>query len=521
MDWTEKYRPSSLSEIRGNDKARDAFREWAETWDDHRKAVILHGSPGVGKTSSAHALASDMDWPTIELNASDSRTRDVIERVAGEAAKSGTLTAGGSGRRLVILDEADNLHGNVDRGGTRAITSLVKEASQPMVLIANEFYDMSNGLRNACEDVEFRDVGKRSIVPVLRDLCRQEDIEFESEALDRIAEMNSGDLRGAVKDLQALAEGRDAIAADDVVTGERDRTTGVFDYLDTVIKEAGAQEALEASYDVDETPDDLINWVEDNMPKDYEGEELAVAYDFLASADRWLGRVRETQNYTFWRYAADNMTAGVAAARRKPKGGWTRYGPPSYWSKLGRTSGTRNTRDYVARKVAGENGVSMSTARREIMPHLAVMTHHCKNRELTVAMAARYDLEEKHVSFVTGSGEDTNKVQSIVEDAQELRAELAVEHGGGAFEGSSESGDGAGDGAGAGAGDDDEADADAEDGAAETAGESDAQASLDGSVSDTEGGDDAASEGSTAAEDATDADDAAEDDQQSGLSDFM
>ncbi len=434
MDWTEKYRPSTLSEVRGNDKARDALKEWADTWDDHREAVILHGSPGIGKTSAAHALANDKGWDTIELNASDSRTKDVIERVAGEAAKSGTLT-GGSDRRLVILDEADNLHGNVDRGGTRAITSLVKEASQPMVLIANEFYDMSNGLRNACRDVEFRDVGKRSIVPVLRDLCRKEGIEYEDEALDQIATLNSGDLRGAIKDLQALADGRDELREEHVVTGERDTTTGIFDYLDTVIKKAGAEEALKASYDVDETPDDLINWIEDNVPKDYEGAELADAYGFLANADRWLGRVRATQNYSFWRYAGDNMTAGVAAARRGDKGGWTRYGPPSYWSKLGRSRGTREKRDYVARQIAEDSGVSMSTARREIVPHLATMTHHCKNRELTVAMTARYDLDAEHVSFVTGSGKDTNKVQSIVEDAQQLREEAAVEHSGGAFEG--------------------------------------------------------------------------------------
>ena len=511
-DWTEKHRPSSLAELRGNDKARDALREWADTWADHREAVVLHGSPGVGKTSAAHALAGDEGWPTIELNASDSRTKDVIERVAGEAAKSGTLTAGGSGRRLVVLDEADNLHGNVDRGGTRAITSLVKEADQPVILIANEFYEMSNGLRSACQDIEFRDVGKRSIVPVLRDLCRQEDIEFEDAALDRIAEMNSGDLRGAVKDLQALAEGRESITAEDVVTGERDRTKGVFDYLDTVIKEAGAQEALEASYDVDETPDDLINWIEDNVPKDYEGEELAVAYEFLANADRWLGRVRETQNYTFWRYAGDNMTAGVAAARRKPKGGWTRYGPPSYWSKLGRTSGTRDTRDHVARQVAEENGVSMSTARREVMPHLAVMTHHCKNRELTVAMAARYDLEEKHVSFITGSGEDTNKVRSIVEDAKALQEELAVEHGGGAFEGGSTDGETPEE---AGADDEETVDEDAEDGDADAdTDESVSQASLDGGASSGEG--DAEADGEAAEAD----DDPAEDEQQSGLSDF-
>src|SRR6056297_3199732 len=205
-DWTEKYRPSTLSEVRGNNKARDSLKEWADTWDDHGQAVILHGTPGVGKTSAAHALASDMGWPTIELNASDTRTKDVIERVAGEAAKSGTLTAGGSGRRVVIMDEADNIHGNADRGGSRAITALVKEASQPMILIANEFYEMANGLRNACEDVEFRGVSKRSILPVLRDLCRKENIEFDAEALEQIAETNSGDLRGAIKDLQALTE---------------------------------------------------------------------------------------------------------------------------------------------------------------------------------------------------------------------------------------------------------------------------------------------------------------------------
>jgi replication factor C large subunit len=437
MDWTEKYRPSTLSELRGNNKARDALKEWARTWDDHREAVILHGSPGVGKTSAAHALAADMDWPTIEFNASDTRTKDVIEQVAGEAAKSGTLTAGGSGRRVVIMDEADNIHGNADRGGSRAVTSLVKEAGQPMILIANDFYEMSNGLRNACREIEFRDVSKRSILPVLRDVCRKEAIEFEDDALEAVAKMNSGDLRGAIKDLQAQAEGKEKLTSDDVISGKRDTTEGVFDYLDTVIKTAGPEEALKASYDVDETPDDLINWIEDNMPKDYEGRELADAYGYLADADRWLGRVRATQNYSFWRYAGDNMTAGVAAARDGEKGGWTRYGPPSYWSKLGRTRGTRNKRDYIAQQIAETNGVSMSTARREIMPHLAVMTHHCKNRELTVAMAARYDLDDSHVSFITGSGKDTNKVQSIVEDAQRRREEAAAENSGGAFEGES------------------------------------------------------------------------------------
>lgn len=440
-DWTEKYRPSTLSEVRGNNKARGKLKEWADTWDEHGGAVIVHGSPGVGKTSAAHALASDMDWPTIELNASDTRTKDVVKRVAGEAAKSGTLTGGSSGRRLVVMDEADNLHGNVDRGGSRAITSIVKEAGQPMILIANEFYDMSNSLRNACETIEFRDVSARSIVPVLRDICRQEGVEYEDDALRAIADKNSGDLRSAVNDLQAIAETHETLTEDDVsVTGDRDRTSGIFEYLDKVFKESDAKEALEASYDVDETPDDMLNWIEDNVPKDYSGAELADAYDFLSNADKWLGRVRATQNYSYWRYAGDNITAGVAASRSEKKGGWTRYGPPSYWRKLGSSKANRNTRDYIARKIAEADGVSMSTARREIMPFLASMTHHCKNRELTTAMAAKYDLEEKHVSFVTGSGKTTNKVENVVAEATELREKAAVEHSGGAFEGATRSG---------------------------------------------------------------------------------
>ena len=434
-DWTEKYRPSSLSEVRGNDKARDALAEWAETWTDHREAVVVHGSPGVGKTSAAHALASDAGWDVVELNASDQRTADVVERVAGEAAKSGTLTGGSGGKKLVLLDEADNLHGNVDRGGSAAITRLVKDAPQPIVLVANEYYDMSSTLRNATRDIEFRDVSKRSIVPVLRDICRREDVTYDEAALKTIAEQNAGDLRSAVNDLQALAETDRKLTEDDVVMGERDRTEGVFDFLDGLIKTHGAEEALGAAYDVDETPDDLLNWVEDNVPKDYHGDELAAAYEFLSNADIWLGRVRATQNYSYWRYATDNIAAGVAAARRHDHGGWTRYGPPSYWRKLGSSRATREKRDYVARHIAETAGCSMATARNDVLPFLAAMTHHCKNREVTVAMAAAYEMQAEHVSFVTGSGETTNKVASIVADAEELREEAAVDHSGGAFEG--------------------------------------------------------------------------------------
>jgi len=495
-DWTEAYRPTTLREVRGNDSACEDLREWADSWDDHGEAVVLHGSPGVGKTSAAHALANDMGWAVTEMNASDRRTADAVEEIAGEAAMNSTLAQAAQGqteRRLVILDEADNLHGNADRGGARAMTDLVKSASQPLVLIANDYYEMSRGLRDATREIEFRDVSARSIVPALRDICRHEGVEFESDALQAIAENTDGDLRSAVNDLQAIAEGRDAVRTEDVVTSGRDRSEGIFDYLDHLLQEASPREAQRGSYDVDETPDDLLRWVEENLTKEYEGREVADAYRWLARADRWLGRVRATQDYSYWRYAGDAMTAGVASARRGRHGGWTRYGPPQW-----RTRGS--TREEIARRIAEGSGVSVNTARREVLPFLAALTHHCKPRELTIRMAARYEMDEKEVSHVTGSGETTNKVQSIVEEAERRREAAAVAASEGAFSPAPGT----------------DADADADESEATGTGDADA----------TDGTDDAATGGErTDQADEPDpeerAESAADDDQQSGLGDFV
>ncbi len=504
-DWTERYRPTTLSEVRGNNKARDALREWAEGWDDHREPVVVHGAPGVGKTSAAHALANDMGWEVVELNASDQRTADDIERFAGRASRNATLagSAGGSGsvpgggdgsdgRQLIVLDEADNIHHQYDRGGKRAVTRLLKDAGQPIVLIANEYYDMSNGLRNAAREIEFRDVSARSIVPVLRDVLRKEGIEFDEPALERIADDNDGDLRAAIKDLQATAEDRDRVTLEAVTTGSRNRAVGLFEFLDAVLKEEeSAEAALRTAYDVDETPEDLLQWVEDKVSLVYEGRELARAYEFLANAEVWTSRVYATDyDYTWWRYATDNLAGGVAAARDGTYGGWTRYGGAPYRS-------TRDsTRDEVVRAIAEAGGVSMTTARLDVLPFLSAVTHHCKPRELTVAMAAWYDLDEAGVAYVTGSGETTNKVASIVEDAADLRAEALENHAGGAF---------AGDDSGAGDVDalDDDSDTEATD--ADPA-DADVLDRDDGGAADAEADGEAA---------------AADDDGQAGLSDFM
>ena len=141
MEWAEKYRPEHLADIVGNTTAVRLMADWARSWTSRSKPLILYGKPGIGKTSSVYALARDMSWDVIELNASDQRTAAVIERIAGTGSTTASLT--GSSRKLIVMDEADNLQGTADRGGAKAIIECIKNARQPMILIANDIYGLA------------------------------------------------------------------------------------------------------------------------------------------------------------------------------------------------------------------------------------------------------------------------------------------------------------------------------------------------------------------------------------------
>ncbi len=421
-DWAEKYRPGSLGDVVGNDAAVKALKKWAETFGTGKRAAVLYGGPGIGKTSAALALAHDLGWDFIEMNASDQRTKDAINRVAGSASKMGTF-GGTRERRLLILDEADNLHGTHDRGGESAIINVIKKSSQPILLIANDYYALSKPLRDAAEPIQFRAILGSSIVKVLKRICSAENVKCAPDALMKIAE-RTNDLRSAINDLQAAAIGGEEVTLADVATGERDVPESIFKAMGLVFRGDDVGKALKAVRELDESPEDLVGWVDENLPREYRDDDLERGFDALSRADMFLGRVRRRQDYGMWRYASFMMVAGVNRARKHRYGGYTRYSAPTYWQKLGRTKSSRTVRDSLAAKIGKHCHASKREARALYIPLLRTLF---PDEASAVGLAARLKLEEDEIAFLAGAEKSSKKVEKIYERSRELIAK-EVEH---------------------------------------------------------------------------------------------
>ncbi|AET33623.1 replication factor C large subunit [Pyrobaculum ferrireducens] len=395
LPWVEKYRPKSFADIVNQEEAKYVLASWicakfkapkefCARWAKKKdreiteaRAVLLAGPPGVGKTTIVHALAREIRYELIELNASDVRTAERLRQVVGSGLRESSLF--GYEGKIVLFDEVDGLHVKEDKGGLEAIIDIVETAKVPIVMTANNPYDPKfRPLRDLSLVVNLRRLSEDEVVEVLRRICVNEGAKCEDEALRSIAKSSMGDLRAAINDLQMyLTGGRKMLVLDDIKrAGERNPQLSMFEILDRVYKARWFDEARAVSFNPSFDWEQYFVWALESIPVVYKDlEAMSTAYDRLSKADVFIGRIKRMQEWELLPYAMELALGGVSQIKDKPRlPPFIRYGFPQRLLLLARSREARRRRDALVEYLAQNLHVSKSAVRSEILYVLSALS---------------------------------------------------------------------------------------------------------------------------------------------------
>jgi replication factor C large subunit len=414
-----KHKPKSLDDVVGNRDAIQSLVHWLKSWEQgipRQRAAFLHGPPGVGKTVSVEAAAHDLNMELVEKNASDYRTEDKIRHFAGLASQ---YTSFFGKQRVILLDEMDGVYGTVDRGAIPAIAQIIKDTRCPIVLTANDFWDKRfRAFRNKKKYlvIEFKKPRVSQVLKHVKKVCARESLEADEEALKFIAQRSEGDIRSAVNDLQALAQGKQRLTFDEVSwLAYRDRKDVIFSVLRLVLYGKTCHAAKQAMDMADVDFDMLFEWIYENTPYHFDvPSELAEAMEALATADLYRGRIRRTQEWKLMRYVIDFMTAGVAMARSESKpSGWIPFRFPQRIKSLSTSRAERRMKSGIGTKIGKRMHVSVAAAQKDVLPYLRTIFEN--DPTMAKGLADWLDFDGEEISYIAGG---KRKAKAILKAAK-------------------------------------------------------------------------------------------------------
>jgi replication factor C subunit 1 len=218
--WTSKYAPTSMNHICGNKAQVEKISTWLRGWQKAHKynfqkkgpdglggyrAIIIHGPPGVGKTTAAHLAAKLEGYDVLESNASDTRSKKLVESGLGEVLNNTSLLGffAGEGKAVeqknnkivLIMDEVDGMSAG-DRGGVGALAKVCKVTDIPLILICNERkLPKMKPFDFVTFDIAFQRPKVDQVRSRIATICHREGLQLPMQVIDALIEGSNRDIR--------------------------------------------------------------------------------------------------------------------------------------------------------------------------------------------------------------------------------------------------------------------------------------------------------------------------------------
>ncbi len=204
MIWTEKYRPKTFNEIKGQEDIVKRLKAFVK--QRNMPHLLFAGPAGVGKSTLALAVARETfhdSWKDdfLELNASDERGIDVVRVKVKDFAR--TKAIGEVPFKIIFLDECDALTREAQQALRRTMENYTKTCR--FILSCNYSSKLIDPIQSRCVVFKFKPLSKENVFGIIDEIAKKEGFKISAEAKEALYIVTGGDCRKLENILQSSA----------------------------------------------------------------------------------------------------------------------------------------------------------------------------------------------------------------------------------------------------------------------------------------------------------------------------
>lgn len=202
--WTEKYRPKTFADVKGQDEIVNRVRAFVE--QKNMPHLLFAGPAGVGKTTLSLVVAKTLfsdAWSQnfLELNASNERGIDVVRVKVKDFAR--TRTIGDVPFKIIYLDECDALTKDAQHALRRTMESYTGTCR--FILSCNYSSKIIDPIQSRCTIFRFKPLPKENVFEIIEKISSSEDLKVDQKAKEALYLISEGDCRRVENLMQACS----------------------------------------------------------------------------------------------------------------------------------------------------------------------------------------------------------------------------------------------------------------------------------------------------------------------------
>ena len=372
MMWVESSRPRTVEELIGNEEARLAIIKWLAEWVIGSKPLLLLGPPGVGKTTVVQALSFQFDYDLIEMNASDTRNREILLNRIIPAFKNTSLL---QKKMLLFLDEVDGISGRQDIGGIEYLVSVLKAPTIPVIMAANSRDTKIRDLAKISKVIEFEPIHPRLLLLYINHILKKHNVILSPEDKFSIVRSSNGDIRALLNNAQSISAGYDAYKEDSFDVDIKSAVNLFFSCL-SVEEAKKILSRTDAVYidprfgiSSDERRRDIVNALFSSiLSSRIDISILAIMLDILSKIDVLVGRMGTNRHWSLLKYFDTLIAYGLFYISRNKAIKYSQYNMA--WPLMGPILARGQSLKKLAGELAQAAHTSKSTFSTLYLPYL-------------------------------------------------------------------------------------------------------------------------------------------------------